>query len=38
MLSANRWISRVDRYLLEDLVGFGGSDFLGCMLMGKCWN
>ena len=27
MLTANRWISTPDRYLLEDLVGFGGMDF-----------
>ena len=27
MLTADRWISMTDRYLLEDWVRFGGVDF-----------
>ena len=30
MLTADRMISTADRYLTEDLVGFGGMDF-------PCW-
>ena len=35
MLNANRWISTADRYLLEDMVGFGGMDFPCGIFMGK---
>ena len=38
MLTANRWISTADRYLLEDLVGFVGMDFPGWIWYGTDGN
>ena len=35
MLTADRRISTGDRYLLRDLVGFGGMDFPCWVVMGK---
>ena len=35
MLTADRRISTADRYLLEDLVGFGGMDFPRWIFMGE---
>ena len=35
MLTADGRISTADRYLLEDLVGFGGMDFPCWIFMGK---
>ena len=35
MLTANRWISTADGYLLKDMVGFGGMDFPCLILITK---
>ena len=38
MVTADRWISTEDRYLLEDLVGFEAMDFPGWIWYGTDGN
>ena len=35
MLTSHRWISKADRYLLEDMVRFGGMYFPYWIFIGK---